>query len=139
MENRSLGSLIREERIKKGVTQAELGKMIGLKSARVSKIEHGAPITPEVASFILSKLGSRLLLSVVDDDKFNDDESQFVSSAVLYFSLEKGLPMDRAYSYLDRFKGVEFLRNYQDIEQTLSYEDICNDLTKVCANNGGAL
>lgn len=139
MENRSLGSLIREERIKKGVTQVELGKMIGLKGARVSKIENGAPITPEVASFILEKLGSKLILTVSDADNFDNQESQFVSSAVLYFSLDKNLPMDKAYAYLDRFKGVEFLRNHQDVEQTLSYEEICSDLTQVCANNGGLL
>ena len=58
MENKSLGMIIREERKKKGLTQAQLGKLIGLKESRVSKIEHGAPITPEVASFILGKLGS---------------------------------------------------------------------------------
>ena len=53
MENKSLGMIIREERKKKGLTQAQLGRLIGLKESRVSKIEHGAPITPEVASFIL--------------------------------------------------------------------------------------
>ncbi len=53
MENKSLGMIIREERKKKGLTQAQLEKLIGLKGSRVSKIEHGAPITPEVASFIL--------------------------------------------------------------------------------------
>ena len=40
--------IIREERKKKGLTQAQLGRLIGLKESRVSKIEHGAPITPEV-------------------------------------------------------------------------------------------
>ena len=60
MENKSLGMIIREERKKKGLTQAQLGRLIGLKESRVSKIEHGAPITPEVASFILGKMGSAL-------------------------------------------------------------------------------
>ena len=59
MENKSLGMIIREERKKKGLTQAQLGKLIGLKESRVSKIEHGAPITPEVASFILGKMGGK--------------------------------------------------------------------------------
>ena len=57
MENKSLGMMIREERMRKGLTQTQLGKLIGLKGSRVSKIEHVAPITPEVASFILGKMG----------------------------------------------------------------------------------
>ena len=60
MENKSLGMIIREERKKKCLTQAQLGRLIGLKESRVSKIEHGAPITPEVASFILGKMGSEI-------------------------------------------------------------------------------
>lgn len=39
MENKSLGMIIREERKKKGLTQAQLGKLIGLKESRVSKID----------------------------------------------------------------------------------------------------
>ncbi len=39
MKNKSLGMMIREERLKKGLTQAQLGKLIGLKESRVSKIE----------------------------------------------------------------------------------------------------
>lgn len=35
MENKSLGMIIREERKKKGLTQAQLGKLIGLKESRV--------------------------------------------------------------------------------------------------------
>jgi len=139
MENKSLGSLIREERIKKGITQVELGRRIGLKSARVSKIENGAPITPEVASFILNKLDSRLVITVTDAEKYNDDESQFVTSSVLYFSKAKEISVDKAFAYLERFKGLEFLHKHHDIEQTLSYEEICSDLTHVCSNNGGEL
>lgn len=39
MKNKSLGMMIREERLKKGLTQAQLGKLIGLKESRMSKIE----------------------------------------------------------------------------------------------------
>ena len=139
MENKSLGMIIREERKKKGLTQARLGKLIGLKESRVSKIEHGAPITPEVASFILGKMGSALQINVVDKSGFNSEESDFVVSVINNFADEKKVPLTQAYSYIVTFKGMDFLRQYQDIEKTLSNYEIVNDVSRVCANNGGRL
>ena len=138
MENKSLGMLIREERQKHGLTQAQLGKMVGLNAPRISKIEKGAPITPEVASFILGKMGSKLQITVKDSE-FNKDTSDFISSVILMFSQSKSIPLPRAYSYLDNFKGLDFLEEYHDIEQTLSNAEILNDVSRICANNGGAL
>ncbi|MGM9709078.1 MAG: DUF3791 domain-containing protein [Prevotella sp.] len=131
--------IIREERKKKGLTQAQLGKFIGLKESRVSKIEHGAPITPEVASFILGKLGSALQINVVDNDDYNPEMGEFVVSAINNFAEEKKISLSQAYSYIVTFKGMDFLRQYQDIEKTLSNHEIVNDISQVCANNGGRL
>lgn len=89
MENKSLGMMIREERLKKGLTQAQLGKLIGLKESRVSKIEHGAPITPEVASFILGKMGSTLQIKVADDNSYDSDMGEFVISVINNFAEDK--------------------------------------------------
>ena len=139
MENKSLGMIIREERKKKGLTQSQLGRLIGLKESRVSKIEHGAPITPEVASFILGKMGSALQINVVDESGFNSEESDFVVSVINNFADEKKVPLTQAYSYIVTFKGMDFLRQYQDIEKTLSNQEIVNDVSRVCANNGGRL
>ena len=139
MENKSLGMIIREERKKKGLTQAQLGKLIGLKESRVSKIEHGAPITPEVASFILGKMGSALQINVVDKAGFNQEESDFIVSVINNFADEKKIPLTKAYNYIVTFKGMDFMRQYQDIEKTLSNHEIVNDVSRVCANNGGRL
>lgn len=139
MENKSLGMIIHEERKKKGLTQAQLGKLIGLKESRVSKIEHGAPITPEVASFILGKMGSAIQISVVGDDNYNKENSDFVVSVINKFADEKKVPISQAYSYIVTFKGMDFLRQYQDIEKTLSNHEIVSDVSRVCANNGGRL
>ena len=139
MENKSLGSLIKEERIKRKITQAELGAMIGLKAARVSKIESGAPITPEVASFILSKLGSKLKISVEGDDCYDAKLSSFVLMSIYHFAESKHIPYESAYRYLLMFKGIDFLTEHQEIEQTLGFDEISADLTRVCANHGGAL
>lgn len=139
MKNKSLGMIIREERLKKGLTQAQLGKLIGLKESRVSKIEHGAPITPEVASFILSKMGSTLQIKIVDDKNYDTDMGEFVISVINNFAKDKKIPLSQAYSYIVTFKGMDFLRQYHDIEKTLSNYEIISDVSKVCANNGGRL
>ena len=131
--------MIHEERLKKGLTQAQLGKLIGLKESRVSKIEHGAPITPEVASFILGKMGSTLQIKVVDDKNYDPDMGEFVVSVVNNFAGEKKIPLNQAYSYIVTFKGMDFLRQYHDIEKTLSNQEIVSDVSRVCANNGGRL
>ena len=131
--------IIREERKKKGLTQAQLGKLIGLKESRVSKIENGAPITPEVASFILGKLGSALQINVVHNDDYNPKMGEFVVSVINNFAEEKKISLSQAYSYIVTFKGMDFLRQYQDIEKTLSNHEIVNDISQVCANNGGRL
>lgn len=139
MENKSLGMMIREERLKKGLTQAQLGKLIGLKESRVSKIEHGAPITPEVASFILGKMGSTLQIKVADDNSYDSEMGEFVISVINNFAEDKKIPLRQAYSYIVTFKGMDFLRQYHDIEKTLSNNEIVSDVSKVCANNGGRL
>ena len=131
--------IIREERKKKGLTQAQLGKLIGLKESRVSKIEHGAPITPEVASFILGKMGSALQINVVDNNSYDPELGDFVVSVIANFADEKKISLSQAYTYIVTFKGMDFLRQHQDIEKTLSNHEIVNDVSRVCANNGGRL
>jgi len=137
--NKSLGTLIRDERKKHGLTQGQLGQLIGLQASRVSKIEKGAPITPEVASFILGKMGSKLQISLVDDNHYDEQVSTFLLSAVRAFANAKQLTLPKSFAYLTTFKGMDFLMQHQDIEQTLGYNEICADLSRVCANNGGLL
>lgn len=139
IETTTLGACIRMEREKAGLTQTQLGERIGLKASRVSKIEHGAPITVEVASFILSKMGSELQFKVVDSH-INDKETVDFLMAVIYnYSKIKNISLSRAFRYLKTFKGLEYLIRYKEIEQTLSYEDIVDNISKVCSHNGGAL
>lgn len=138
IEPTTLGACIRMERKKAGLTQAQLGKMIGLGEARVSKIENGAPITPEVASFILGKMGSELQFKVINAN--NDEKTMaFIMSVIYHYSNIKNISLSRAFRYLKTFKGLDYLNRYIDIERTLSYDDIVGNLSNICANNGGAL
>lgn len=138
IKSTTLGTCIRMERKKAGLTQLQLGKMVGLGEARISKIENGAPITPEVASFILSKMGSSLQLKVINQQ--NDKKTtSFIMSVIYHFSKNKDISLDNAFKYLKIFKGLEYLSQYMDIEQTLSYDDISHNLSVICAKNGGVL
>lgn len=134
----TLGTLIRMERKKAGLTQVGLGKLVGLGEAQISKIENGAPISTEVADYILRKMGSELQLKVVN--KLDDHNSiPFITSVLYHFSKIKGISLGRAFRYLKTFKGLDYLVQYMEIERTLSYEEITDNLSLICSRNGGAL
>ena len=44
-----------------------------------------------------------------------------------------------AYVYLSRNKGIEFLKEFYDVEHTLSFEEVLDDLTAICQKNGGTV
>ena len=47
--------------------------------------------------------------------------------------------MRDAYVYLSRNKGIEFLKEFYDVEHTLSFDDVLDDLTVICRKNGGTV
>lgn len=44
-----------------------------------------------------------------------------------------------AYVYLSHNKGIEFLKEFYDVEHTLSFDDVLDDLTAICRKNGGTV
>lgn len=47
--------------------------------------------------------------------------------------------MSEAYSYLKKHKGIDFLKEFYDVEHTLSFEDVMDDVSAICRKNGGTL
>lgn len=47
--------------------------------------------------------------------------------------------MRDAYIYLNRYKVIEFLKEFYDVEHILSFEDVLDDLTAICRQNGGSV
>ena len=45
----------------------------------------------------------------------------------------------QAYRYLERFKGLDFVDKFYEVEHTFSFEDVIEDLTAYCHRKGGAL
>ena len=55
------------------------------------------------------------------------------------FASSHNISMKDAYVYLSRNKGLEFIKEFYDVEHTLSFDDVVGDLTSVCRKNGGGI
>lgn len=55
------------------------------------------------------------------------------------FARVKALHPRIAFQYLYGHKGIDFLKEHYEVEQTLSIEDAIEDLDIICRNNGGDL
>lgn len=64
---------------------------------------------------------------------------EYLATCVSAFAEQFNLSNVEAYSYLKRYKGVDFLVDCYDIEHTLSIENAVEDLQQICINNGGRL
>lgn len=62
----------------------------------------------------------------------------YIVVCISEFANQYKMHMRDAYLYLSRYKGIEFLKEFYDVEHTLSFEDVMADLTAVCRRNGGA-
>lgn len=45
----------------------------------------------------------------------------------------------QAFNYLDRHKGIEFVRDHYDVIHTLDFDYAIEDIRKVCRANGGRI
>lgn len=63
----------------------------------------------------------------------------YIVYCVSAFAMRFGLTMKQAYSYLRRFKGIDFLDECYEAEHQLSINDAVSDLSIICHRNGGAL
>jgi hypothetical protein len=63
----------------------------------------------------------------------------YIVVCISEFASRYGMHMRDAYIYLSQNKGIEFLKDFYDVEHTLSFDDVMDDLTSVCQKNGGAI
>lgn len=62
----------------------------------------------------------------------------YIIVCISEFASQHEMHMRDAYIYLSQYKGIEFLKEFYDVEHTLSFDDVVNDLTVICRKNGGA-
>lgn len=64
---------------------------------------------------------------------------EYIIAVISEFAAAHSLNTLQAYRYLERFKGLDFVSRFYNVEHTLSFEDVIEDLTAYCHRKGGAL
>lgn len=67
------------------------------------------------------------------------DKVAYIIAVISEFAAVHSLTPSQAYRYLDRFKGIDFVNRFYNVEHTFSFEDVIEDLTAYCHRKGGAL
>ena len=68
-----------------------------------------------------------------------EDKLAYIIAVVNVFAAKYSLNSQQAYRYLDRFKGIDFVDRFYNVEHTQSFEDVVDDLALYCRKNGGML
>ena len=68
-----------------------------------------------------------------------EDKIAYIIAVVNDFATAFSLNSQQAYRYLDRFKGIDFIEKFYNIEHTQPFEDVVEDLALYCRKNGGLL
>lgn len=63
----------------------------------------------------------------------------FTIACVNEFANKHNLSVKEAFQYLFQFKGIAFIKENYDVEHTLDFETILEDLEILCKKNGGTL
>lgn len=67
------------------------------------------------------------------------DKVEYIIAVISEFASAHSLNTAQAYRYLERFKGIDFVTRFYNVEHTLPFEDVIEDLTSYCHRKGGAL
>ena len=68
-----------------------------------------------------------------------EDKIAYIIAVVNEFAAAFSLNSQQAYRYLNRFKGIDFVDKFYNVEHTQPFEDVVEDLALYCRQNGGAL
>ena len=63
----------------------------------------------------------------------------FTVASVDEFARQHNLSAREAFRYLFQFKGIAFIKENYDVEHTLDFGTILEDLSVLCRRNGGLL
>lgn len=63
----------------------------------------------------------------------------FTVVCVSEFAKKNNISIREAFRYLFHFEGISFIKENYDIEHTLDFETVLEDLKLLCRKNGGAL
>ena len=63
----------------------------------------------------------------------------YIIAVISEFGVAHGLTPQQSYRYLNRYRGLDFVERNYEVEHTLSFQDVVEDLTIYCQRNGGAI
>lgn len=135
----AVGELLATRRKNKGMTQAEAGAIMGVRKAMVSKIENGVSVNVGSIERLAEALGVEPVVELRSTVAPHKDLIDYTMTAIIEFSRYHNLSIREASNYLNRYKGIEFLSEFYDVEHTLSFHDCVEDLTLICQKNGGEI
>lgn len=67
------------------------------------------------------------------------DLINYIIALVTEFARAHNLRMQEAYLYLNQFKGLDFIEEFYDVEHTLPFDNVVEDVTIYCNRMGGYL
>ncbi len=134
-----IGALIRNERLRRGMTQEELGTKVGVGKAQISKIESGKRLTIKTVNKVLEALDLSATVRLIGAKSVDKRVIGYVVATINEFAGTYNLTVREASNYLNRYKGLDFLTEHYEAEHLLSFEDSVQDLARVCYNQGGGI
>ena len=105
----NIGAMIRKERWRRGMTQDELGELVGVGKAQISKIESGKGLTIKTVSKVLTALGLSASVSLKSEQRTDKRIVGYIIAAINEFAAAHRMTTREASNYLVRFKGIDFL------------------------------
>lgn len=66
-------------------------------------------------------------------------QMEYLMLFIRIFADSLSLTEKQAFNYLDRHKGIEFVRDHYDVIHTLDFDYAIEDIRKVCRANGGMI
>ena len=67
----------------------------------------------------------------------NEEKLEWTIILIHEFGQRFGLTMKQAFSYLSRFKAIDFIDRHYGFIHTQSFQGIVDDLALYCRKNGG--
>ena len=103
------------------------------------KLVVGEEALPLVGSGDVTAVKGSCVWSSFPQAKDAVDQLEYSVVCINEFARKNGLSRDRACDFLNRYKGLEHLVRFYDVESTMPLDLIVEDLGRVCARNGGRL
>ena len=135
----NIGLMIRNEHLRKGLTQEDLGERIGVGKSQISKIESGKGLTIKTVTKVFNALGISASVILQNIQTIDKNMVAYIIATINEFAKAHNISIREANNYLIRFKGIDFLTEHYNAEHLLSFDDSVEDLTQICLNNGGGI